>query len=133
MANELKDYSHEWVKDQAEFATDLLFVSKHALAGLFVRLVEFAWLTFSPKRVFAFLGRKGDEQFDGEVHSRVQSERAPGVCIKHSMKNNRLKMYDKFGLILRVETVINQPGEFKVFRECRHRDGTQTLGWFAMC
>ena len=25
------------------------------------------------------------------------------------MKNNWLKMYDKFGLILRIETVINQP------------------------
>ena len=46
------------------------------------------------------------QQFDGEVHSRVKTEREPGVCIKHSMRNNRLKMYDKFGLILRVETVI---------------------------
>jgi hypothetical protein len=49
------------------------------------------------------------------------------------MKHNWLKMYDKLGLLLRVETVINQPGEFKVLRECRHRDGTTTLGWFAMC
>ena len=32
------------------------------------------------------------------------------------MKNNWLKMYDKLGQILRIETVINQPGEFKVFR-----------------
>ena len=35
--------------------------------------------------------------------------------------------------MLRVETVINQPGEFKVFRECRHRDGTTSTGWLAMC
>ena len=42
-------------------------------------------------------------------------------------------MYDKFGLILRVETVINQPGEFKVFRECWHRDGSKSLGWYPMC
>ena len=41
-------------------------------------------------------------------------------------------MYDKLGLLLRVETVINQPGEFKVLRDCEHRDGTTTLGWFAM-
>ena len=40
------------------------------------------------------------------------------------MKNNWLKMYDKLGQILRIETVINQPGEFKVFRACQHRDGT---------
>ena len=29
--------------------------------------------------------------------------------IKHRMKNNWLKMYDKFGLVLRIETVINNP------------------------
>src|SRR6266404_81552 len=32
LGKELKDFSHYWVIDQAEFATDLLFVSKHALA-----------------------------------------------------------------------------------------------------
>ncbi len=42
-------------------------------------------------------------------------------------------MYDKLGLMLRVETVINQPGEFKLLRECRHRDGSKSMGWFAMC
>src|SRR5688500_403389 len=48
------------------------------------------------------------------------------------MKGNWLKMYDKFGLLLRVETVINQPGEFKVYRECSHRDGTTSTGWYPM-
>ena len=33
-------------------------------------------------------------------------------------------MYDKLGLMLRIETVINQPGEFKVLRACQHRDGS---------
>ncbi len=57
--------THYWVIDQAEFATDVLFVSKHALAGLFLRLLEFAVLTFSPKKVFHYLGRRCDENFDG--------------------------------------------------------------------
>jgi hypothetical protein len=129
----LKDLTHYWVADQAEFATDLLFVSKQALAGLFARLVEYAWLTFSPKRVLGFLGRKWHERFDGEVQTHGKTERDPGACIKHTMKGNRLKMYDKFGLLLRVETVINQPGEFKVYRECQHRDGSASKGWFGMC
>ena len=47
---------HYWVIDQAEFATDLCFVSKHALAGLFLRLLEFALLTFTPKKVFQLPG-----------------------------------------------------------------------------
>jgi hypothetical protein len=129
----LKDMTHYWVTDQAEFATDLLFVGKHALAGLFARLVEYAWLTFSPKRVLGFLGRKWHERFDGELQTYAKTEREPGTCIKHTLKGNRLKMYDKFGLLLRVETVINQPREFKVYRECQHRDGSSSKGWFGMC
>lgn len=42
----------------------------------------------------------------------------------HLMKGNWLKKYDKFGRVLRVETVINQPREFKVFRNCTGKDGT---------
>jgi hypothetical protein len=129
----LGDLTHYWVTDQAEYATDGLFTSKQALAGLFAKLVEYAWLTFSPKRVLGFLGRKWHERFDGEVQTHCKTERDPGVCIKHTMKGNRLKMYDKFGLLLRGETIINQPGEFKVYRECQHRDGTTSMGWFGMC
>jgi hypothetical protein len=130
---ELKDLSHYWVIDQAEYATDVCFASKHALAGLFERLLAFALLTFTPKKIFCYLGRKWHENFDGEVQTRYRSVREPGACLKHFMKRNWLKMYDKLGLLLRVETVINQPGEFKVLRECRHRDGSTSLGWFAMC
>jgi hypothetical protein len=125
--------SHYWVVDQAEYATDIRFISKHALAGLFLRLLEFALLTFSPKKIFCYLGRKWHEQFNGEVQTRYKSVREPGACIKHFMKGNWLKMYDKLGLLLRVETVINQPGEFKVLRECQHRDGSKSMGWFPMC
>jgi hypothetical protein len=130
---ELKGLSHYWVTDQAEYATDVCFASKHALAGLFQRLLAFALLTFSPKKIFCYLGRKWHERFDGEVQTHYKSVREPGACIKHFMKRNWLKMYDKLGVLLRVETVINQPGEFRVLRECRHHDGTTTMGWFAMC
>jgi hypothetical protein len=133
LQQELKGLGHYWVIDQAELATDLLFVSQQALAGLFGRLLQFALLTFSPKKVFSFLGRKWHERFNGEVQTRYKSVREPGACVKHFMKKNWLKMYDKLAVILRVETVINQPGEFKVFRECQHRDGRTSWGWYAMC
>jgi hypothetical protein len=132
LQEELKGLSHYWVIDQAEYATDVRFASQHALAGLFGRLLAFALLTFTPKKIFCYLGRKWHERFDGEVQTHYKSVREPGACIKHFMKHNWLKMYDKLGLLLRVETVINQPGEFKVLRDCYHRDGTTTLGWFPM-
>lgn len=131
--HELKGMSHYWVTDQAEYATDILFTSKHALAALFGRLLEFAVLTFSPKKIFQYLGRKLHTHFAGEVQSHYRSERVPGACVKHYLKNNWLKRYDKLGLLLRVETVINQPGEFKVYRECQHRDGSSSKGWYALC
>jgi hypothetical protein len=79
------------------------------------------------------LGRKLHERFDGEAQTRYTSSREPGACIRHFVKRNSLKMYDKLGLMLRVETVINQPRDFKVLRERRHRDGSSTFGWFFMC
>jgi hypothetical protein len=133
LRKELKALGHYWVVDQAEYATDLMFTSKAALAGFFPRLLEYALLTFSPKKIFQYLGRKWHERFDGEVQTWYKTEREPGACLKHFMKRNWLKIYDKLGLLLRVETVINQPGEFKVFRETVHRDGSRSKGWFAMC
>lgn len=124
--------SYYWVTDQAEYATDILFRDRRDLAGLYRQMLEYAWLTFSPTDVLGFLGRSLHRSFDGEVITDVKTAREPGARIKHRMKGNWLKMYDKFGLILRVETVINQPGEFKIYRECQHRDGTRSWGWFPM-
>ena len=47
------------------------------------------------------------------------------------MKNNWLKMYDKFGLVLRIETVINNPREFRV-RRWRIRKGRGEMAWCPM-
>jgi hypothetical protein len=128
----LKRENYYWVTDQAEYSTDILFRSKSALAELFTKLLEFSWLTFTPKDVLGFLGRKLHGNFTGEVMTDIKTEREPGARIKHRMKGNWLKMYDKFGLILRIETVINQPGEFKIFRECTRRDGTCHWAWRPM-
>ncbi len=121
-----------WVVDQAEFATDLLFKSPAALSGLYQKLLQFATVTFTPKDILGFLGRKWDRRFDGDVQTEVKTDRLLGTRIKHRMTKNWLKMYDKFGLILRVETVINRPREFSIHRTRFHRDGTSSQGFFPM-
>jgi len=63
--------------------------------------------------------------------NRLTKGRHPGARVKHWVKENWLKMYDKFGLILRVETVINQPREFRVRRRCE-RHGQSQLLWCPM-
>ena len=46
--------------------------------------------------------------------SSLVCRRVGGSRIKHRVKQNWLKMYDKAGLVLRIETVINNPNEFRV-------------------
>ncbi len=123
--------SYYWVTDQAELATDLIFTSREALAGLYPRLLDHAAVNFSAKDILSFLGRRFHPRFDGEVLTSCQKGRWPGARVKHRMKNNWLKMYDKFGLILRIETVINDPREFRV-RRLRTRAGRPRMVWCPM-
>lgn len=132
LRKELACYRVRWFVDQAEYATDLLFKSPSALSGLYQKLLQFAALTFTPKDILGFLGRKWDRRFDGDVQTEVKTDRLLGTRIKHRMTRNWLKMYDKFSLILRVETVINRPKEFWVYRTRHHRDGTTSPGYFPM-
>ncbi len=80
----------------------------------------------------SFLGRKLSGQFQGEVvtdqFAHALKGRVPGRRVKHRMKQNWIKMYDKAGVVLRVETVINQPGEFRVRRRVRRR-GRRVTEW----
>jgi hypothetical protein len=47
------------------------------------------------------------------------------------MKENWIKMYDKHGLVLRVETVINNPEPFRVFRS-GIRQGEVVTRWLSL-
>ena len=127
----LHDKEYYWVTEQAEFASDVVFRDRAALKGLYPRLIDHAVVNFSAKDILGFLGRKLHGNFLGEVLTDCKKKRDPGVRVKHRMKENWLKMYDKFGLVLRVETVINNPREFKV-RRTRTRNGKPTKVWVPM-
>jgi hypothetical protein len=127
----LDQADYYWVIDQAEYSTDVLFRSSAALADLYPRLLDHAALNFSAQDILRFLGRRLHPRFDGEVLTTCKKDRQPGARIKHRVKNNWLKMYDKFGLLLRIETVINQPREFKVRRQCV-RKGHPQIRWCPM-
>jgi hypothetical protein len=120
-----------WVIDQAEYSTDVLFQNRAKLSELYPRLLDHALLHFSAQDILTFLGRRLHPNFKGEVLTDCKKDRIPGARIKHRMKNNWLKMYDKFGLILRIETVINQPREFRV-RRLRVRNGRRQMVWCPM-
>ncbi len=68
-----------------------------------------------------FLGRKAPTvagpygTFKGEVVTDLK-HRPEGIRLKHYVNGNSVKMYDKQGSVLRIETTIVQPRDFKVFR-----------------
>ena len=43
-----------------------------------------------------------------------------------------IKMYDKFRLILRIETRVVNVSFFKHYREVEHKDGTRSMAWAEM-
>ena len=104
-----------WTVHQSECATDLMFRSAGELATLYPALVRGAMGCFSSPDVMRFLGKKPHGSFAGELMSDYQ-KRPEGIRVKHRMKANSVKMYDKHGSVLRVETTINDPKDFKVFR-----------------
>lgn len=124
-----KDYY--WVTEQAEYASDVIFTDRSKLRDLYPRLLDHAVVNFSASDILTFLGRKLTGNFLGEVLTDSKKKREPGARVKHRVKENWIKMYDKFGLVLRVETVINSPREFRVRRK-RTRNGQPTMVWCPM-
>jgi hypothetical protein len=122
--------SYLWCVDQCEYATDVMFNSREDLENIYPSLVERAFYDFKCEDVFSFLGRKLSHKFQGESVSDYR-KRPQGFRVKHKMKSNSIKMYDKFS-VLRIETTINDPKEFKIRKEVRHKDGTTSMRWSPM-
>jgi hypothetical protein len=131
----LHGYRHYWVTSQSEYSTDIIFKSSSDLRELFPRLLSHSTLCFGAKDVMGFLGRKLTGHFGGEIISDMKDgvwgRRIPGARIKHRVKENWLKMYDKAGSVLRVEMVINNPEEFKVRKKVT-RKNRRVLEWVSM-
>jgi len=104
-----------WTMRQGEYATDILFRSPQALADIYPALIDHAIRHFHTADVLRFLGRKQQIISSGEVKSDLQ-RRFEGVRIKHWVEENSIKMYDKQGSVLRIETTINNPKRFRVRR-----------------
>lgn len=110
-----------WSVQESEWASDVMFRSAADLSRLYPRLLQHGITTLDSREVMRFLGRKVpaaggvNGHFDGQVVSDLKA-RPEGVRIKHRVDRNSVKMYNKQGSVLRVETTINQPRDMKVFR-----------------
>lgn len=105
---------YHWVVDQCEVATDVMFQDRSALEAILPDLFETGTLAFSAEDVLRFLGRKLHPALRAEVTSD-HKRRPEGRRVKHRVGKNSIKMYDKYS-VLRIETTINHPRDFKVLK-----------------
>jgi hypothetical protein len=122
---------YHWSVDQCEYATDVVFKRQADLAVIYDTLTRTAVHTVKPDNIATFLGKKLNPQFEGESGNRYNI-RIEGTRIKHTMGPVSLKLYDKFSLILRIETTVNDLTFFKHYREVEHRDGAKETKWAPM-
>ncbi len=104
-----------WSTHQSEWATDVMFKSPGSLAKIYPTLVRSGISVFGSQDVLRFLGKKLHPNLQGEVVSHY-GQRPEGIRLKHQIKANSVKVYDKHGSVLRIETTLNNPREFKVYR-----------------
>jgi hypothetical protein len=104
-----------WSADQSEWATDVMFRDPGSLALVYPKLVRQGVLTLGAADVLKFMGKRLDGRFQGEAATDLK-RRPEGMRLKHQVDANSVKMYDKQGSVLRVETTINDPSRFKVYR-----------------
>jgi hypothetical protein len=117
--------SYHWSLMQVEYATDLAFRSTATLGPLYEQLIRQTVLNVKAEQVATFLGRQITPLLAQEVGSQF-STRIEGTCVKHRFGKSSIKMYDKCGIVLRIETTTNNVSFFKHHRKVEHRDRPPT-------
>ena len=107
-----------------------MFRDPSSLKEVYPALLQYAIHHFGCRDVLRFLGRRITGLFNGEVRGHMGS-RVEGVRIKHWVEENSIKMYDKAGSVLRIETTINKTARFKVRRRVT-RQGQKKMAWVKM-
>lgn len=114
---------YHWSIMQIEYATDIIFKRRQDLQQIYDNLTRTAIHCVKADNIATFLGRKLHPNYQDEMGNTF-STRIEGTRIKHTMGKASIKMYDKFGFILRIETTANDVSFFKHYRTVEHRDGT---------
>ena len=125
------DLVYHWSLNQCEYATDVVFHRQADLGPIYANLTRTAIHTVKPDNIATFLGRKLHPNYQDEMGNRFNI-RIEGTRIKHTMGPVSLKLYDKSGLILRIETTVNDVSFFKHYRKVEHRNGACETKWAPM-
>jgi len=115
--------AYDWCIEQCEYATDVMFKRRERLEQLMPKFIEYASLCQLGEDVYTFFGRKIHGLNQGDAVSDRKNYFGQGFRVKFKLDRNSLKLYDKYN-VLRIETTINNPGAFKVFKASSKRKWT---------
>lgn len=130
-----------WSAAESEWASDVLFRDPDDVLPLAERLAAFSLRVHGPGDVMRFLGRtvRADglprASFGGEIHSDTrffnEGTLTEGLRLKHRINANSVKMYTRPGVI-RFETTICNPADFKVWRTRENAPADAQPEWLRM-
>lgn len=113
---------YHWSIMQIEYSTDVMFKRQVDLAPIYDVISRTAIHAVKAEHVATFLGRKLTGNYQDEMGNDF-SIRIEGTRIKHVMGPVSIKMYDKRGIILRIETTANDVSFFKHHRKVEQKNG----------
>lgn len=114
--------SYRWTLMQSEYSTDIIFKEQEDFKLLYEEIILKSIHSVKPENVATFFSRKLAANYTQEVGGKYNKQ-IQGTRIKHFMGANNIKMYDKASKVLRVETTVNDIGEFKIFRDVLTQSG----------
>jgi len=124
-----------WMTEQSEWATDFVFHDPAVLAGWYARFVRHGIETLQAKDVLRYLGKAvpahGYGSCTGEVKIDLRT-RAEGTRLKFWYQTNSIKVYDKAATAFRIETTINRPEGFQVYRTREGEPADAPKSWQKM-
>lgn len=112
---------YRWSIMQVEYSTDIVFKRQADLKRLYESLVRTAIHSVKPENMATFFGLNLHWKYEGEIGNNFNT-RILGTRIKHQMGTNPIKMYDKFGIILRIKTTSNNVSQFKIYRKVQETE-----------
>lgn len=100
-----KYLQHDWYMGQTEVCTNTVFKSARFCTNLFERLLDKFSRIGQPDSLSQIFGKR-NTLTKTKSTTRLYENKA---CIKHWFKRNSIKLYNKLGYFLRLETTINNP------------------------
>lgn len=98
--------NHKWYTCQSEICSNIIFKNSGYFDRVYDKLLEKHHRLGMPDRLSNVFDLKRERKHS-ESTQKIYYNKA---CIKHWIKGNSIKMYNKGGYLLRVETTINNPG-----------------------